>query len=1436
MKKKKIILSLISILALILTAWAVVHFTKKTKIALVNFPAFQVSAMAKSVEGDKIRVVEIHADDLSELDGCDAALVFAMGIKLSPEKREQLLEFGKKHPIASLMAIDPENDLSNIAEGSLNKIKMYFEKGGKLNYRSGLNYIRSELLAGSVSSDAVKDPQDIPDNVFFSEFNEDVYPTIQEYTRFLKGKGLYRNGAPKIALFAGNFGPFNSNKSHLDELITALRKSGFNVYPASSFTDRISMLREISPDAVVYLPHGRFNMMGGGEEVVTYLKAHNIPFFAPLMMMNEYDAYLADKMGMSGGMLSQGITMPELDGAIVPQVIIAQFKNKEGYEEFHCIPDRLEKFVSTVKKYLSLKKMSNKDKKVAIYYYKGPGKASLVAAGMEVMPSVYNLLVKMKQSGYRVDNLPDNEQEFGKMVMAQGSLPADYARAKVREYLSSGIPYMMSETDFNRYMGRAFPKVNADTLRAKYGPLSDNILAKKQGDKAYIAVSRIEFGNVVLLPQPGMGNGGESDFRLVHGSNPVPPYHYIASYLWTRFDFKADAVIHFGTHGSLEFIPGKQVGPSKYDWCDNLIGDIPHLYLYTIGDVGEAMIAKRRSCAQTVSHLTPGFMSTGLSEKSSRITSLTARYLEKEKGDPALAHKIQLLAKEQGILRELNLDTLMRKSLNYDEIALIDDYAQEIADAKITSGLYTLGIPMPAARIESSVVKMSVDPIAYSAADVAVRKKILPESQIKKSSYFSLHFVQPAEAIVASVLSSGRLDLESAMNSLGVSHEDMSKAEKILSDKISAERFSMMQMMQHKGKGAKKLEVRYGSADGGGKRKMTYAQMMSAFLSGKKPPKDMLKRAHESSLKEKSEDSKEKATSKKPMIHMEKMKSTPMPSKEDIRYAMAVIRLKEVLEHIMFYKKALETSPSLELESLLNALGGGYTAPSPGGDFVANPNTVPTGRNLFGVNAEATPSSKAMEMGRKMGEEMLKDYLRKHGTYPKKVSFTLWSGSFIESEGATIAEIFYLLGIKPITDMMGRVLDIELIPSKTLGRPRIDVVVQTSGQLRDLAASRLELVQKAVEMAASAEDNGENYVHDGVLSAEKVLLSKGYSPKEARELSSKRVFGGLNGMAGTGIQELVESGDRWEKEGEIASTYLNNMGASYDRSSDWGSFKKGLFEAALQNTDVVVQPRQSNTWGALSLDHVYEFMGGLTLTVRNVTGKDPEDYLNDLRNHYNARSQELKAAIGIEAHTTVLNPTYVKEMVKGGASSADAIAETIRNTYGWNVMKPKAIDKELWEGLYQMYIEDRDNLGTVKFMERNNPTALQEITASMLETIRKGYWKASPEQVKKLAGMSAKLTAKYDIQAEFTGRNIKLQKFIEKNVDNADREAFSRQMSRQVGKTGKDGVVLKKDSDNNSTQSVTDKSVYLVSAAGVVLILLLFFVYLRRRKNQLKES
>ena len=572
---------------------------------------------------------------------------------------------------------------------------------------------------------------------------------------------------------------------------------------------------------------------------------------------------------------------------------------------------------------------------------------------------------------------------------------------------------------------------------------------------------------------------------------------------------------------------------------------------------------------------------------------------------------------------------------------------------------------------------------------------------------------------------------------------------------------------------------------------------------------------------------------------VDKVAEAGMLSKQDKDFSRAVLEVERTIRNVGNYRTALLTSPQIEMTSLLNALRGGYTAPSPGGDVISNPNAVPTGRNLYGINAETCPTEQAWEKGKELAENTIRLYReRHHDSIPRKVSYTLWSSEFIETGGATIAQCLYLLGVEPIRDAFGRVTDIRLIPSKELGRPRIDVVVQTSGQLRDLAASRLFLITRAVEMAAQAEDKEHpNMVAQGVKEAERVLVEKGLSPKEAREVSTHRVFGGVNGNYGTGIQGMTMASDRWENESELAEVYLNNMGAYYGKEDQWEDMRQYAFEAALANTDAVIQPRQSNTWGALSLDHVYEFMGGMNMAVRHVTGKEPDAYLSDYRNRNHAKMQEVKEAIGVESRTTLFNPTYIKEKMQGGASDANTFAELVQNTYGWNVMKPEAIDNEMWDGIYDTYVKDQFNLGTRTFFEQKNPAALQEMTAVMMESARKGYWKASDAQLKDIAQLHTELVKKYGASgSQMVSDNQKLQDFIAKKVDAASAKAYQQQINevRHEQVSDQNSQVLKKEemsSTNTTTTIVNSVAVVVIAIVFIILIALL----VRRRRQNMSE-
>ena len=1466
--KKRRILIVAAVAALLLIGFGVwSKWLSTTRIAFVNYQTITLGQIARANDNPLVKIENLTAEDLAKADGYDMVFVQAMGLRLTEEQRTELEKAMKGGtPVVSTMITNPDNDFCSVDTADANRLKAYIDNGGRENYRNLLSYVRKHIDKKIIyAPEAGKVVERIYGLIYHADpdhpDDEDKqFNSVAEYNKFLKEKGLWKDNAPAV-IITGSMG-------EPKELIAELEKTGNVVYPVNSVQKFVENQHadSVNVSAIINMAHGRL-----GDAFVDYLKRVNVPFFAPLNVNRLEKKWESDNMGMNGGFLSQSVVTPEIDGALRPFALFAHYVGKDDLEYVAAMPERLGTFVQTVNNYIGLKHKPNSQKRVAIYYYKGPGQNAMTAGGMEVGPSLYNLLLRLKQEGYNVAGLPDSAEGLMQAIQRQGAVFNLYAKGAFDDFMKNGKPALVSKNDYDSWVKKTLrPEKYQEVVKAN-GEFPGEFMATPDGK---LAVARVQFGNVVLLPQNAAGKG-DNAFQIVHGTDAAPPHTYIASYLWTQYGFKADVLIHFGTHGSLEFTPKKQVALSNLDWPDRLVGALPHFYLYTIGNVGEGLIAKRRSYAGLQSYLTPPFMESGMRGTYGELSSKLKLYTQNIGKDKALLQQTSLAIKalvvRLGFHRDLGLDSVLTRPYTEEDILRIDNFAEELSNEKITGQLYTLGVPYEAARINSSLLEMCTDPVAYSLFTLDKVRGKATEALLKRRSEFNSRYLYPAKALVQSLIGTSSEVTDAFVCKVGnLSPADLQRAHKIYEDLTAPS--DMMKMMSgmgamgKKGKGGSGMPAGMGMPKGMGK-------MPSGM--GKSMPKGHAMQGGHGSMPPATHGGKmPEGTGKKPAsmgekpsgmgkgmpamgksAHGKSMSGMPPKgmsgmgammkdkkksySKEDKAFAFAVRELERTLKSIGKYKQYLLASPQMELESMINAMNGGYTAPSPGGDPIVNPNTLPTGRNLFGINAEATPSEAAWEKGKQLAENTIEIYKRRHnGELPHKVSFTLWSGEFIETEGATIAQVLYMLGVEPIRDSFGRVSDLRLIPSKELGRKRIDVVVQTSGQLRDLAASRLFLINKAVEMAANAKDDAfENEVSIGMKAAERHLTEKGVSPKEARKLASQRIFGGMNGNYGTGIQGMVMSGDRWEKREEIANTYINNMGTFYGSEKDWEQYNQYAFEAALTRTDVVVQPRQSNTWGALSLDHVYEFMGGLNLAVRHVTGKDPDAYLSDYRNKHNVRMQEVKEAIGVESRTTILNPVYIKEKMKGGASSAGGFAEVVENTYGWNVMKPKAIDKELWDEIYQVYVKDKYNLGTQAFFEQKNPAALQQITAVMLETVRKGMWKATPQQVADIAKLHVDLVKKYKPSGSaFVTDNAKLRNFIASKVEAKQGKEYEQQIDkmRNAAANADKGTVMKREDMSQQVEKrapLLSKGL-LVGGAVLLLVALLVFVVRKRRNTK----
>lgn len=1240
-------------------------------------------------------------EELSEVSRYDAIMMYGRGLFLDETQLSELEKAAAKGIPIFTNTIRNFNFVVNynLTEEQRETLGNYFQNACRQNYRNVLRYIRQMATPHKLGDKTFEKPFRLPSNLYYHLEYGKYFKTHEELTDYLKDNGIYNENGRKVGLISGVSFPTEGNRAHVDTLISRLTQAGFNVYPmTNSGKAREKMIHSLHPDAMVYLPMGRL----GNDSLIHWMHRENILLFMPFPLMQSHDEWLNVNNPVSGGTLTARVVVPEIDGGIAPLCLSTLNENKEGYFIHTPEAERINSFMELFTRQMALRDKNNSEKKIAICYFKTPGKDALLASGMEVVPSIYNFLKRLRREGYNVDGLPGTVEEFEKLIYREGSVMGSYAKGAQETFLKTAHPVWLTTKQYEQWAESALLPEKYKEVTDRYGVAPGDLLATPDS----IAVACLQFGNILLFPQPRPALG-DDEFKLVHGMQVAPPHSYLAPYLYMKNAFKADALIHFGTHGNLEYTPGKNVGQSQADWSDVLVGNLPHFYFYTTGNVGEGVIAKRRTHAILVTYLTPPYAESGMRQRYSSLLESIHKLIDNDPEElQALGLQVKKEAMELGLARDLGLDSIPGKTYTREELERLDSFAEEISNEKTIGAYYTMGSPYSSDELMTTTLAVAADPLAYEYAKKDCDNGKIKTEQLQDFTYIAHNYLPQAKA-------------------------------------------KLRNMLQN-------------------------------------PPADTADVAPE-------------------------------------------------LRPALMYRQRLIESTAAEFNSMVNALNGQTVFPAPGGDPVLNPNVLPTGRNMYSINAETTPNPRAWEDGKRLAEATLKQYISKHGDYPRKVSYTFWAGEFITTEGATLAQAFWMLGVEPVRDGQGRVIDLKLVPSNELGRPRINVVIQISGQLRDIAGSRLKLFTDAIKLASGSQDDiYPNYVSSGTLLQEKLLMEKGVAPKEAREMSAMRVFGPVNSGYSTGIMGYTESSGSWEDESEIAEGYLNNMGAAYGDDDNWGSYQKDLFASALSETDVIIQPRQSNTWGPISLDHVYEFTGGLSLTVKTVTGKEPDAYMADYRNRNNRRLQETKEAVAVETRATILNPTFIKERMKGGAGTAQMFGEIFRNIFGWNVTRPSAIDKELFNDLYKMYIEDVNGLGIHEYFNRVNPASFQSMTAVMIESARKGYWKASAEQLKKTVELHAKITEENGAACtEFVCGNNKLQTFISDNLDDNAKKEYGQVMKSTLEKSGGKDVVLKEQKSRpEQVMQKARKNGLLIGCATLAILMAVIIII--KRRNRIK--
>jgi cobaltochelatase CobN len=1005
----------------------------------------------------------------------------------------------------------------------------------------------------------------------------------------------------------------------------------------------LAELKKFAPQVVIHTCHS--------TDSVAVRKELGIPHLSSIFFRQQsIDQWQPSVVGLVPSEQSFQIVGQELIGGIEPQTGAGTKFGGGSDEAFLPIPERIAHLVARAVAWIKLAQLPNDMKRVAVIYYdRELGKSELMrgsATGMFMNGprSLVRVLRQMKQAEYGLTSVPPDEDSLLRLMSDHGRQIGIWAPGELDRLARGGKAVLIPAEQYMKWFETKVPLAQQLEVRARWGPAPGQFLVWENQGKQYIVVPRIELGNVILLPQPLRGEA--HDTSLLHDKLVPPPHNYLATYFWLAEEFKANALIHFGTHGSEFILPGKPSGLSDYDWPDILLGHMPNINPWIINNLGESSPARRRAYAVLIDHLTPPSVNAELSDELLNLHNDIDHWVMLDDGalKDKFARSITSQVQAEHLDADLKLEITPEAVLTPPQIEQVQAYLHEIHNETTPVNLHVLGQPPR-------------DDLLVPYLVTCLRKNFL-ESLGKVIEV-------PAGA---------------ALNEGDRKKHLRRKAEEVL------------ELVVH--------------------RQYTPQEALAAVAG---VPDD-----------------------------------NELPKNLDTGFRLAARLV-----------AGFARTPD-EINNLLAALDGKFIPPGPGGSPDRNPGAVPSGRNMCVLNPEEVPSRPSWELGAQLVDQLLADRLAKQGHYPQRIAFTLSAFATFEDFGVMEAQIFYLLGVRPVWDEQNLVIDVELIPAAELGRPRIDVFIAGMGYYRDLLPTRMRLIDKAARLVA-AENEKDNFVYAHTQQIAQELRDRGLPAQDADRLARARIFSyppGQNGSAK--YYYLVERSGHWDSREDLMQTYLDQVRYVYTEGM-WGDDAPEAYERQIQGTEIVLRNWSDRTTSPLSNKYTWFHGGSLAAAVKYLTGKEPDFILTDVRDADDARMVSAEDALRKDFRVRLFNRKWIEGMMKEGYAGADQIAVHVSNTLGWKIMRPESVTDDQWQEIVDVYLRDSKQLSILEWFEAENPFALQEMHEVLLESIRKGYWQPSEEVVREIATGYAQSVATHGESGGLRGGdNTKLEAFVEK--------------------------------------------------------------------------
>jgi cobaltochelatase CobN len=481
------------------------------------------------------------------------------------------------------------------------------------------------------------------------------------------------------------------------------------------------------------------------------------------------------------------------------------------------------------------------------------------------------------------------------------------------------------------------------------------------------------------------------------------------------------------------------------------------------------------------------------------------------------------------------------------------------------------------------------------------------------------------------------------------------------------------------------------------------------------------------------------------------------------RFGRSAPDARAVLALATDYAARLNLSPR-ETEAILESLEGRWIEPGPMGETYRRPDTLPPGRALYNFDQRAIPTPQAVEVGIKQAESLIAAHHEANGgAFPKKLAVVMWSGENAKTGGVNEALVLHLLGARVERNWRGEVTGVVLIPRAELGRPRVDVIVQTSGVYRDHFQDKVALMNDAAQLAAAA-DEPDNPVAIATREAEAALLAKGETPERAAALARARVFAPAAGAYSPSIQFLAKSGDLRGDEARMADLYTMRMSHAYGGGL-YGAEARAGFEANLRRMDGAALSRSSDVNGMLDHPMSAGFLGGLNLAAKKLTGRETMLYVTNQRDMRNVSVQSARSALQTELRTRYFNREWLRENQAHGYDGARTFMLATNHLDLWDTTATKMVESSDWAEVKAVFVDDKLGLDMDRFFDRANPFAQQVLLTNLLGAAKRGHWEASEAELAQIARRLVSSVRDHGPACEASQcRNQKMTDFVQRQL------------------------------------------------------------------------